>query len=747
MKKGFLFMAGSMLAPCLMQAQMPDDTVRVVNLEQIEVVAVRAGGQTPVAYSDVGREQIVRDNVGRSLPALLQGLPSVVAYFEDGLGVGYTSLRVRGTDATRIHVTLNGMPLNNPESQEVYWVNIPDLNSHLQSLQLQRGVGTSSNGAAAFGASLSLKTTGTPSVAYGEAATTWGSYHTQIHSVAAGSGALPGGFYAEARYASVGSDGYLRNGKVKQYSFQTSLTHRTEKHWLKLLYLRGVQHTGITWEGISPEDMARHGRRYNVAGQYADEAGNIRYYDNETDNYFSDIVQLLYARPLGRRLTLHANVSYNHGFGYYENYKANRKLQEDYGLPPQTIGGVVHSRSDVVIRKNMENDFYVAQGLLHYAHRRLSLNAGAMYSLYNGAHFGTLEWAQYNETIAPHYEWNRNDARKEEGSLFIKGEYALTSQLTAYADVQARLIIYNLSGLDDDLMSITDRNRFRFVNPKAGLYARLSRHTAVYASWAMAHREPLRADLKEAVKNGGAKDIRPEQMHDFEAGCTFQRRTLTASANAYYMRYKDQMVQTGKLNDVGYKLMENVPESYRAGLELQAAFTPSARWRLEGNATLSRNRILNYTVYYDLYDNAENYAPVVDASGRPLQEADFYASTDISFSPAAVAAAAVTFAPLAQWDITLTGKYVGKQYYDNTSNDAHSLPAYALCHLATQYVWQLPSGSRICVQLAVNNLFNHLYSANAWVATDRFLTGAPAVYRGLFPQAGTTIMGKVSLEL
>lgn len=699
-----------------------------------------------MAYSDVEREQIARENVGKSIPALLQSLPSVVAYFEDGLGVGYTSLRVRGTDATRIHVTLNGMPLNNPESQEVYWVNIPDLNSHLQSIQLQRGVGTSSNGAAAFGASLSLKTAGAPATAYGEAATTWGGYNTRMYSVATGSGALSSGLHVDARYSSVQSDGYLRNGKVNHYSFQTSLTHATDKQWVKLLYLRGVQHTGITWEGVSPEDMAAFGRRYNVAGQYTDEAGNIRYYDNETDNYFSDIVQLLYSRPLSRRLTLHANFSYNHGFGYYENYKADRKLQDAYGLPPQTIEGVVHSRSDVIIRKNMENDFYVAQLLLHYTQRRLSLNAGAMYSRYDGEHFGTILWVKYNENITDNYEWNRNDARKEEGSVFIKGEYEITPQLTAYADIQARVIGYDFAGADDDLMDITDRNRYRFVNPKAGLFAHLNQHHALYASWAMMHREPLRADLKEAIKNGGDKRITPEQMHDVEVGYTFSYRTFTASANAYYMRYKDQMVQTGKLNDIGYKLMENVPESYRAGLELQAAWTPSGCWRIEGNIAVSRNRILNYTAYYDLYDDVDNYRPVVDATGRPQQVTDSYTSTDISFSPAVVAAAALTFSPVKRWNITATAKYVDKQYYDNTSNDANSLPAYYLCNLATQYEWTLPTGSCIRAQLSLHNIFNHLYNANAWVATDRFRDGSSAVYRGLFPQAGANLIGKVSLE-
>jgi iron complex outermembrane receptor protein len=665
---------------------------------------------------------------------MLQLLPSVVAYFEDGLGVGNTSLRVRGTDATRINVTLNGMPLNNPESQEVYWVNIPDLNSHLQSMQLQRGVGTSTNGAAAFGASLSLKTLDTRRQAYAEAATTWGSYNTLMQSVAVGSGALPYGLHFDARYSHVGSDGYIRNGKVNHQSFQAALSHVDKKQWAKLVYLRGEQHTGITWEGISPEDMETYGRRYNIAGEYTDDAGNVHYYDNETDNYYSDIVQLLYSRKLTDHLALNANLSYNHGFGYYENYKTGEKYKSKFGLTNQTVNDSVYTKSDIIRRKNMDNGFYAAQLLLNYKHRKLDASAGAMYSRYAGDHYGNLLWVKYNENIPDNYEWYRNDALKEDVTLFVKGEYQLLQPLTAYADVQARFVRHNFDGIDDDLTDIADKNTFNFINPKAGLFARLNRHHTLYGSWAMAHREPLRADLKEAIKGGGAKNIVPELMHDAELGYQYRHAAFAASANFYYMYYIDQMVQTGKLNDVGYKLMENVPKSYRAGIELQAAWTPSEHWKIEGNATLSRNKILNYTAYYDLYDASYEFVK---------QTTVFYKSTDISFSPDVVAAGIVTFVPVKNWNIAAIGKYVGKQYYDNTSNDINSLPAYYVCNLSTHYNWTLKSGGSIRLYILVNNVFNRLYCANAWVSTDRFTDGSEAVYKGLFPQAGANFMAKL----
>lgn len=735
MKKEIISLSALMIT-LVMQAEELPDSLKQVNLNEIIVSATRVNEHAPIAFNNVSAQEIKANNTAKNIPYILQTLPSIVAYSEDGSGVGNTSFRIRGTDATRINVTLNGMPLNNPESQEVYWVNIPDLSNSLQSIQVQRGVGSSTNGSGAFGASISLKTQGARPQAYGEASTGVGSYNTFTSTIAAGTGILKNGLSFDARYSRVTGDGYIRNGKVNHRSAYASASYYNKNQLFKLSYLNGIQHTGITWEGISSEQL-KTDRKYNPAGAYYDEAGNVHYYDNETDNYYSDIIQFTYSNALSDKLSLNVGLSYNHGYGYYENYKADQKFKK-YGLDPQLVNDSTYKSSDVITRKLMKNNFYVGNFTLNYISDKLTLTGGGNLTSYQGDHYGKLLWVKYNKNISDKYEWYRGDADKKEFSVFGKITYNILDNLAIFGDMQYRYIDYRMSGIDDDLENITNKNYYSFFNPKAGLSYSFN-NNEVYASLSISNREPLRTDIKESVKGGSTQKIQPERMFDYELGYRYSSAIASFNANLYYMRYKDQMVQTGKLNDVGYKLMQNVPTSYRMGIELSGAVQPANWIRIDANVTLSQNKIKNYTAYYDLYNNQNDYEFV-------KQTSEYLGTTNISFSPNVIGSGILTITPYKALSLALVGKYVGKQYYDNTSNKDNRLADYFVSNIVLGYTFKTQKIGEVDLQFSVNNILNKRYVGNAWVATDKFEDGSEIVYTGLYPQATRNIMAKLGIR-
>ena len=743
MRKVILALMVLVFSHSQVSAQAQADSLSNVQLEEVVVSATRAGKNTPVTYTNIGEAQLKKNNSAQNIPVVLQTLPSIVAITEGGTGVGNTSLRIRGTDATRINVTLNGMPLNNPESQEVYWVNLPDLSSSLQSIQVQRGVGTSTNGSAAFGASMSLQTVGATSNPYGEASTAVGSYGTFTSSVAAGTGLLNNGLALDARYSKVLSDGYIRNGKVDHTNIFASLSHYGEKQLLRLSYINGTQHTGITWNGASPEDIKEYGRKFNSAGMYKDDAGNIRYYDNDTDNYYSHILQLMFTRELTEKLSMNVSLSYTNGYGYYENYRSGSDMTKGdkyskYGLDNQVIDGVTYKTSQMIRRKLLSNDFYVANFSLNYNLNPVQLVFGGYWSDFDGSHYGRLPWIKYNNNVVENHEWYRNEGKKQEINFFTKADYQLNDRVSLFADLQYRYIDYRMTGTDDDMADLTSNHYYSFMNPKAGVSFRPNNNSQWYASVAVGQREPLRADLKDAVKFGGTKAIEPEKMIDYELGYRYTNNSgMQLAANLYYMDYNNQMVQTGKLSDSGYKIMENAKDSYRTGVELEAQVPLSSQFTIAANATISKNIIKDYTAYYDLY------TPDYDYVG---QESEHYDETDISFSPNIIGMGSLTYTPIKNLSFNLMGKYVGKQYYDNTSNDEHSLDAYFVSNFVAGYTFNMTSVGSIDLQLMVNNLFDKEYIANAWVSTDKVNDGSAYVYKGLFPQATRNIMGRVTVR-
>ncbi|MBK5721479.1 TonB-dependent receptor [Dysgonomonas sp. Marseille-P4677] len=737
MKKVFLAFSAFMSGVGAMYSQQQTDSLKLVKLEEVVVSATRVSRGAPIAYSNLGEVEIKKDNATKNIPYILQNLPSVVSYTEGGTAVGNTALRIRGTDASRINVTLNGMPLNNPESQEVYWVNLPDISNSLQSLQVQRGVGTSTSGTASFGASISMQTAGGKgNKPYADLSSAYGQYNTLLLTGAAGTGIMRNGLSVDARYSYIKSDGYIRNGKVDHKNIYAALSHYSDKQLIRLIYMNGIQHTGITWLGVDPSKIESD-RRYNEAGEYEDDNGKTRYYDNETDNYYSNIGQVIYSRYLTNNLTLNANLSYNNGYGYYENYKTGESFA-DYGLSNQIINGNTHESSDLILRKLMQNDFYVGSFNLDYKVGKFGIIAGTTYSYYDGHHYGRLLWVKQNQNIPNDYEWNRNKAVKQDMNVFLKTEYRPVDNLSLFAEVQERYIDYRMRGLDDDLADLTNKNYYNFVNPKGGISFRFSNYNEIYGSFGISNREPLRADLKESLKGGKTRNIRSERLYDYELGYKYANSIVSFSANFYYMDYKDQLVQTGKLNDVGYKLQENVPDSYRTGVELSLAYTPTEWLRLDGNLTLSRNKIKNYTVYYDLYDNRDDW-------NKLGQISVFHKSTDISFSPNVVSSFGITFKPFEKEDFTLSfiNKYVGKMYYDNTSNPYNRLQDYLVTDMIASYTLDVNKIGKFDFQFFINNLASIKYSANAWVETVKFDDGTEIVYKGLYPQAGANLLGKI----
>lgn len=745
MKKVLILLFALATSSILLYAQQGADSLRQVKLEEITVSAIRVSNTSAVAHSNIDEQKIKQDNAAKNVPALLQLLPSVVAYTEGGTAVGNTSFRIRGTDANRINMTLNGMPLNNPETQEVYWVNLPDISNSLKSIQVQRGVGSATAGTASFGGNISMQTVGARSKPYAEISNTVGQYNTYLGSVATGTGILKNGLSLDARYSYTKSDGYIRNGKVDHKNLYASLSHYTDKQMIKLTYINGIQHTGITWEGISPDSLAIHGRRYNPAGRYEDENGKPRFYDNETDNYYSNIAQAQYSLFINEYFTYNANFGYNNGYGYYENYKVDEKYAT-LGLPNYMADGKEKKKTDIIRRKLMSNNLYSGGMNLTYNTSKVGVTIGANYTYFEGDHYGRLLWVKYNSDIPKDYEWYRNKSEKKDFNNFAKVSYFATEKLSVIAELQGRFIEYEMKGVDDKIDKqnkgvLDGKNNYMFFNPKLGANYQINSKSEAYASFAISNREPLRADLKESIKGENPHPIKPERLFDYEVGYRYTGSDFAFGVNFYYMDYKNQLIQTGRLSDTGYKYQENVKNSYRYGVELEAMYTPAYWLTLGANLTLGRNKIKNYTAYYDQYDNAIDWNEIEQA-------AIFHKKTDISYSPNIVGAAIVMFKPLKTEDFRLTfnNKYVGSMYYDNTSNKENKLDDYFVTDFQVSYSRAFSVFKRIEFQLMVNNLFAKKYFANAWVDTYKFADGSKDdVYKGLFPQAGTNVMGRITI--
>ncbi len=752
----------------------PDSEGFSDKLDSTVVVATRAGRNTPVTYTMVGREALVRNNPINSLPMALALQPSVIATNEGGTGLGYSKMTVRGSKGSQINVTLNGITLNDSESQEVFWVNIPALSSLLSSVQLQRGLGTSANGAGAFGASVNMSTASVSPKPYVNAEFGYGSYDTFTSCVSAGTGLTKSGIHFSAAYSKNLTDGYIRNAKANVQSATATLGWMNANNSLKLTWLMGTQCTGITWNGISLSDYASN-RRYNSAGEYydytCDSEGNqivnsVHYYDNETDNYTQHHVQLNYTHQFGNSLVWSTTANLTKGDGWYDQYKAGKKFKK-YAMQEYAPAGV--SKSDFIINKCMDNLYLVLKSDLGWKSDLAEVTGGLSYSRYNGGHFGKVLWSSVlgdNWTAADGTDYNKfnadrmwydNSALKQEGNAYLKGEYTPLEWLTAYADLQLRGIWLRMSGVgDEDKTDMSYSNNWLFFNPRAGLTFHKGGHRA-YVSAALGHREPGRPDIKENLEAGidKSKSVRPEEMVDVEIGYEWSAPKVTAAANFYFMEYWDMLLETGRLSDTGYPVKDNVSRAYRRGIELSAAYSPLKWFSVAGNLTLSLNRVLDYSETFSILD--DNWEQIYDPEEKPLQEEVHFGKTTMLMSPSVVSMLQLQFRPFATvfsnslktTTLTIDGKYVGKQYVDNTKSSDRMIPGYFVSNLSLTHEFNLSSAgagsSRLRLGFYINNLFNNLYyvDGTCWSKGIIQSSGKTVSMIGIYPQAPISFMGKV----
>lgn len=719
--RGFLFSAAVLCCICMgAQAQ---ESESIEHIDSVLVAVSRAGEKTPVTFTTVRRDALGSAAPSKSLPMILGTQPSVVSTNEGGTGLGYSKLTIRGSKGSQINVTMNGITLNDSESQEVFWVNIPAISSYLSTVQVQRGLGTSANGAGAFGGSINMNSSFVSPNPSGSFDLSYGSYGTGIVNVAAGTGLTKKGFYANLAANFSHTDGYIRNAWADVYSFFGVVGRIKGRNSMKFTVLSGNQHTGITWEGIPAYKLAED-RTYNPAGEYTNDKGETVYYDNESDNYVQTHYQLNWSHRFNPSLVWSSTLNYTSGYGFYEQYKAGKKLSK-YGMEGS-------GKADFITRKLMDNGYAVLNSTINYSRQGLDLAGGVYVARYDGNHFGRVLWNSANTTRD--YEWYRNDAVKSEATAFAKAEYDLSSWLTGYLDLQYRFVGLNMKGIDDEFSELAYNTAWNFFNPRAGLTGKWGAHKA-YLSFAVGHREPGRSDLKEQIESvnaahAGEVTLRPERMYDTELGWEYGGKAATLGVNFYSMEYKDMLLETGKLSDSGYAIKENVDRSWRRGVELSGAWKPLYWLTLEGNLTLSTNKIKDYVCYEDTYDDATNW--------------DNYRKTridcgtvDMLMSPSVIGMAGVVFTPLRKDDfrIGFTGKYVGKQYWDNTMTDALSIPAYYVVDCYAEKSFAL-FGGRLSLAAFCNNLLNRDYCADAWVYRAMFANGdAEYIEEGLFPQA------------
>lgn len=705
--------------------------------EAVIVSATRASSKMPIAQTTINSDELERSKSGFDIPYLLEMVPSVVAISEGGTGIGNTSFRIRGTDMTRINVTVNGIPVNDPESQGVWWVNMPDFANSVDNVQIQRGVGTSTQGAGAFGATVNFQTKSLNPQPFAQGEVMAGSFNTYRTSVKAGTGLINDRFSFETRYSKIASDGYIDRGWSNHQSLFFTGAWHTANSLLRFNVIHGEQHTGITWEG-TPSYMLNDNRTYNPAGYMGDDLnGNPVFYPNESDNYLQNHYQLVYSHQFGDKFKLNLAGYMVTGEGYYEQFKGNRKLT-DYGIEPIEMGEDTVRRVDMVRQKWLDNNLLGITYSLSYYTNTLSTILGGGWNRYSNDHFGNVLWTSVNLGIPNNFEWYRNNGKKDDFNIFLKSTYEVVDNFSLYADLQLRTINYSLTGIDDDLASLDQSHSWEFFNPKAGVFFRISPSQEAFLSVGVAHREPTRADIKDAMKYGVDQTPRYERLIDYELGYNLKSQILAIGVNMFYMDYNDQLVLTGKLSDVGYPLMTNVENSYRAGIELMGGFMPISWLRWDANLTLSRNRIMSFVEYVDLYDSNWEFVGQLE---NQLGE------TDISFSPAVVGSSQIRFQVTKDFGVSIISKYVGSQYIDNTSSSDRKLDAYLVNNLKIDYKLNLKGTKGLNFQLMVNNILNEQYIANGWVWRAAFNDGSPEyIEDGYFPQAGINFMGKVVVE-
>ena len=720
-------------------------TPSVILANEVVVSAIRAKKETPVAFSEIDQKELKEINYGKDMPYLFEQTPSVVTTSDAGAGVGYTSFRIRGTDMTRINVTVNGIPMNDAESQGVYFVDMPDLASSVDKIQIQRGVGTSTNGTASFGASVNISTLNDDPKASATLDNSYGSFNTWKNSVAVSSGLLNDRFTFNARLSRVSSDGFVDRATSDLKSYYLSGGYYGKSFSIKAITFAGYERTYQAWNGVPKvkleNDIEGMEKLVIMDGWSEEEADNLfssdprtfnRYlYENQTDNYRQSHYQLHYSHELSKKFNINAALHYTKGKGYYESYKYDKKFS-DYGLgfDDIIIDGDDITRTDLIEQKWLNNDFYGIVFSANYNPGRLQLTLGGGYNYYDGDHFGKIKWMEYNNGVGPDHEWYRNTGDKSDFNIFLKGIYNISDNVNLFGDIQYRNVNIDMAGIHDDLSDITQTHLFNFVNPKAGINWNLSDKNRIFASFGMARREPTRSDFRDAPADRTPKE---EILYDYEFGYSFKTNRVSVNANLFFMDYKDQLVLTGEINNVGTPIMVNVPESYRKGIEVSGNFVLRSNINWGVNISLSSNKIDNFTEYVD------NWSYWDDPQNEPYQIVTNLGKTDIAFSPDIVAGSNLSWKPWKDVTLSLMSKYVGKQYIDNTSSEERKLDPWFVNDLMANYNFNIKEIVNFELGLMVNNIFNEEYESNAWVY-QYYYAGEHDVLDGYFPQAGTNFM-------
>ncbi len=656
-------------------------------LQPVEINAIRATDKTPIAKTNLIKKEIEAKNIGQDLPYILNSTPSVVANSDAGNGIGYTGIRIRGTDATRINITLNGIPFNDAESQGSFLVNVPDIASSAGSIQIQRGVGTSTNGVGAFGGSINLSTNEINTQKYLELNSTAGSFYSFKNTLKFGTGLLGKNFSFDGRLSQISSDGYLDRASSALQSYYGSLAYLSKKNSLRLNIFNGREKTYQAWNGVD-ETTLKTKRRYNSAGTEA--PGEP--YSNETDNYNQTHYQLFYNQQFNSKWKGNVALFLTRGKGYYEQYKANEELA-DYSIPNYNDNGNIISEMDIIRQLHLDNYFYGSIFSAQYNSSKTQLIIGGAAMQYDGNHFGKVISGTLPAAIPPNHSYYNNDGSKNDYNLYTKWTQKIVKGFYSFVDIQGRHVSYTIKGFRKN-PGISINESYEFFNPKAGLTFSWSNSMKLYASYGRASKEPNRDDYEESDVSKMAK---PEKLDDYEAGFEYSSKIASVGINLYYMNYKNQLVLTGKINDVGAYTRNNIDKSFRAGIEITGAAKWNKWFDLTANLTISKNKVKNFTEYIDDYDNGG-------------QQTKFYKSPDIAFSPAVIANYSFNIIPTKNTELNIMGKYVSRQYLDNTQQKSRSLDGFYTQDVRAGYKY----GKYASFFIQVNNVFSKLYEPNGY---------------------------------
>jgi iron complex outermembrane receptor protein len=701
------------------------DSTKTEILDEVLVKAVRVNADSPITHSNVDKGDLEKRNLGQDLPILLNFLPSVVTTSDAGAGVGYTGIRVRGVSPQSTNITINGIPYNDAESLGTFWVNLGDFSSSVENLQLQRGVGTSTNGSGAFGASINILTDAISEKASAEISNSFGSYNTRRHNLKFSTGTLNNHFEIAGRLSQINSDGYIdrATSNLKSYFLQASYVDANTL--IKAITFGGHEITYQAWNGIDAETLANN-RRYNPSGMFTDENGEVRFHEDEEDNYKQDHYQLHWNERFNNQWSTNVGLNYTYGRGYFEQYKEDESFS-DYNLQELVIGGETINTTDLIRRRWLDNDFYVFNANANYKNDKINLTFGTSYSDYTGDHFGEIIWARFasNSEIADNYY--NGQGKKKDFSLFAKTTFRLNEKVSLFGDLQSRIVNYKTTGFTSDRINMLIDETYNFFNPKAGITYKMNSQNNFYFSFARANREPSRSDFESNP------DIKPEELNDFEIGWRHNTNRFRINANMYYMFYNEQLVLSGAIDNTGAPIRTNSGESYRVGLEIESAVQISKKLAIQPNFTISSNK---------------NKKTVSQIDGNLVD----LGKTNISFSPNFTAANALVYQPSSNFQMSFLSKFVGEQYMGNTDSEVSKLDSYFVNDFNISYeIKPNTIFKSILLSGLVNNIFGEKYVSNGyyftyddtWTDPNQITTIEVA---GYYPQATTNFLIGATLK-